>query len=79
MEETNIKYGLDLKFTKLEVPEVGLWANTFQMAGHTEDQQLPKEQKAEPPKPHPHQPSQEQTTSTTEHTTTGTTKSIAYE
>ena len=37
VEETNFKYGLDLKFTKLEAPEVGLLAKTFQ------DQQLPKQ------------------------------------
>ena len=41
VEETNFKYGLDLKFTKLESPEVGLWAKTFQVAGHNKDQQLP--------------------------------------
>ena len=43
MKETNIKYGLNLKFTKLEAPEVGLWAKTFQVAGHDEEQQRPKE------------------------------------
>ena len=53
VEETNLKYGLDLKFTKLEAPEVGLWAKAFQVADHNEDQQLPKQlalsQQSEPP------------------------------
>ena len=43
MKETNMKYGLNLKFTKLEALEVGLWAKTFQVAGHEEGQQLPNE------------------------------------
>ena len=43
VEETNLKYGLDLKCTKLEAPEVGLWAKTFQVAGQNEDQQLTKQ------------------------------------
>ena len=43
VEETNLKYGLDLKFTKLEAPEVGLWVKTFQVAGHSKDQQLPRQ------------------------------------
>ena len=43
IDKTNIKYGLNLKFTKLEVLEVGLWAKTFQVAGHKEDQQLPQQ------------------------------------
>ena len=34
MEEKNIKYGLSLKFTKLEAPEVGLWQKTFQVMAH---------------------------------------------
>ena len=56
MEETNIKYGLNLKLTKLEALEVGLLANTFQVAGHDEAQQPPKEHQLEPPKQHqPHQ------------------------
>ena len=60
MEGTNIKYALNLKFTKLEAPEVGLWAKAFLVAGHDEDQQLPKEQQLEPPKPQPHQQPQPQ-------------------
>ena len=62
MEETNIKYSVNLKFTKLEVPEVGLCTKTFPVAGHNEDQQLPKEQQLEPTKPHPqsHQPPKQQ-------------------
>ena len=43
VEETNIKYGLNLKLSKLEALEVGLWAKTFQVLGHNEDQQPPKE------------------------------------
>ena len=39
---------------------VGLWAKTFQVAGHDEDQQLTKEQQSEPPKPQPYQPHQQQ-------------------
>ena len=53
-----MKYGLNLKFTKLEAPEVGLWAKTFQVASHNEDQQLPREQQSEPPNPQPYQPPQ---------------------
>ena len=53
VEETNLKYSLDPKFTKLEAPEVGLWTKTFQVAGHNKDQQLPKQlapmQQSEPP------------------------------
>ena len=60
VEETNIKYSLNLKLTKLEAPEVGLWAKIFQVAGHNKDQQSPKEQQLEPPKPQPHQPCQQQ-------------------
>ena len=33
IKDTTIKYGLNLKFTKLEALEVGLWARTFQVAG----------------------------------------------
>ena len=43
MEETNIKYSLNLKFTKLKALEADLWAKTFQVAGHNEDQQLSKQ------------------------------------
>ena len=43
VEETNLKYSSDLKFPNLEAQEVGLWAKTFQLAGHNEDQQLPKQ------------------------------------
>ena len=60
MNETNIKYSLNLKFTTLEAPEVGFWAKTFQVADHNDDQQPPKEQQSEPPKPQPHQPLQQQ-------------------
>ena len=53
VEETNLKYSFDLKFTELEAPEVGLWVKIFQVAGHDEDQQLPKQlalpQQLEPP------------------------------
>ena len=38
VDETNIKYGLNLKFTKLKAPEVGLRAKTFQVVGHNKDQ-----------------------------------------
>ena len=51
LDETNIKYRLNLKFAKLEALELGLWAKTFQVAGHNKDQQPPKEQQSEPPKP----------------------------
>ena len=37
------EYDLNLKFTKLEAPEVGLWTKTVQVASHEEDQQLPKQ------------------------------------
>ena len=51
MKETNVKYGLNLKFTKLEALEVGLQTRTFQVAGHEEGPQLPDEQWSEPAKP----------------------------
>ena len=54
-KETNVKYGLNLKFTKLEALEVGLWARTFQVTSHEEGPQLPGEQRSEPPKPQPPQ------------------------
>ena len=60
MEETNIKYGFSFKFTKLEAPEIGLWAKTSQVASHNKDQQLPKEQQLEPPIPQAHQTHQQQ-------------------
>ena len=50
MDETNIKYGLNLVLTKLEAPGVGLWAKTFHVVGHNEDKQPPEEQQSEPPK-----------------------------
>ena len=37
LEETNLKYSLDLKFIKLEASEVGLWAKTFQVADQNKD------------------------------------------
>ena len=37
VKETNLKHGLDLKFTKLEALKVGLWVKTFQVADHDED------------------------------------------
>ena len=51
MDKTNIKYRLNLKFMKLEAPEVGIWAKSFQVVGHNENWQSPKEQQSEPPKP----------------------------
>ena len=36
VNETNVKYGLSLKYTKLEAMEVGLWARTFQVTGDEE-------------------------------------------
>ena len=42
-KEANLKYGLDLTFTKFEAPQVDLWAKTFQGTGHDEDQQLSKQ------------------------------------
>ena len=56
VEDANTKYGLNLKFTKLEALEVCFWAKTFQVAGHHKDQQPPKEQQSEPPIPQPSQP-----------------------
>ena len=53
VKETNMKYGWNLKLTKLEALEVGLWAKTFQMSGHEEGPQLPDEQQLEPLKPQP--------------------------
>ena len=50
IKETNMKYGLNLKFTKLEALEVGLWARTFQVAGNDKGPQLPERQWLEPPK-----------------------------
>ena len=59
VEETYIKYGLNLKFTTLEASEVGLWVKIFQVAGHDKDQQLPKQlatlQQLEPPQQPPQQ------------------------
>ena len=72
VEETNLKYGLDLKFTKLEAPEVVLQAKTFQVVGgHSKDQQLPKQlvppQHLEPPQqPHQHTQPQVHQTALTE-------------
>ena len=31
IDKTNIKCGLNLKFTKLEAPQVGLWAKNFRL------------------------------------------------
>ena len=56
MEETNIKCGLILKFTNLEALEVSLWAKPFQVVGHNEDQQPPREQQLEPLKLQPQPP-----------------------
>ena len=65
VKETNLKYGLDLMFTKLEALEEGLWVKTFQVAGHDEDQQLPKQlmpsQQSETPQQQPHWHTQMQT------------------
>ena len=55
IDETNIKYSLNLKFTRLEAPEIGLSAKTYQVASHEEDQQLPK-QLALPQQLESHQP-----------------------
>ena len=60
MEETNIKYGVNFKFTKLEAPELGIWAKTFQVAVHNENQQLPWKQPSKPSKPQPYQPPKQQ-------------------
>ena len=48
IKETNTKYGLNLKFTKLKALEVGLWARTFQVAGDEKGPQLPERQWSEP-------------------------------
>ena len=48
IKETNTKYGFNLKFTKLEALEVGLWARTFQVAGNEQGPQLPDKQWSEP-------------------------------
>ena len=65
VKETNLKYGLDFKFTMLEAPEVGLGAKTFQVEGHIEDQQMSRQpmplQHLEPPQQPPHQHTQLQT------------------
>ena len=50
-----MKYRLNSKFTKLESLDVGLWAKTFQVAGHEEGPQLPNKQWLEPLKPQPPQ------------------------
>ena len=50
VKETTMKYGLNLKLTKLEALEVGLWARTFQVACYEEGPQLPNKQWSEPPK-----------------------------
>ena len=41
LEETNLKYGLDLKYAKLNASEVGLWAKAFQAEGHSETNNHP--------------------------------------
>ena len=64
VEETNLKYRLDLKFAILEAPEKGLWAKTFQIVGHCEDNQVSRQhlpsQHLEPPQQslHKHAPLQ---------------------
>ena len=45
-----MKYGLNLKFTKLEALEVGLWARTVQVACNEEDPRLPDKEQSKPPK-----------------------------
>ena len=63
VEETNLKYSLNLKFTKVEAPEVGLWSKIFQVADYDEDQlqfkQLASPCWSEPPQPQLHLPSQQ--------------------
>ena len=49
-----MKYGLNLKLTKLEALEVGQWARTFQVAGNEEGPQLPNKQWLEPQKHNNH-------------------------
>ena len=44
VEETNLKYELDLKYTILQAPEVGLWAIIFQVMGHFKDNQVSGQQ-----------------------------------
>ena len=62
VKETNLKYSLDIKFTKLEAPDVGLFVKTFQLVGHSEDQQVSRQpaplQHLEPPQQPPHQHTQ---------------------
>ena len=64
VEETNLRHGLNLNFTKLEAPEVDIWVKTFQVAGHNEDQQVPKQlvllHQSEPPQQQLHQHTQVQ-------------------
>ena len=60
VEETNMRYGVSLKFTELEAPEVGLRAKTFQVVGHNKDQELPKGQQSEPPRPQAQQTHEQQ-------------------
>ena len=41
VEEINLKYGVTLSEMHLEVSEIGHWAETFQVAMHSNDQQQP--------------------------------------
>ena len=41
MEEINLKYGVTLRYTHLEFSEIGHWAETFQVATHSNDPQQP--------------------------------------
>ena len=43
VEEINLKYGMSLSYTHLEVPEVGQWVETFQVATLSNDAQQPQQ------------------------------------
>ena len=65
VEETNLKYGLDLKFTILEAAEVGLWARTFQVVDYHKDNQVSRQQMPSQHLEPPQQPPHKDTTTTT--------------
>ena len=41
IEDINLKYGVALSYTHLEVSEIGHWAKTFQVATHSNNLQQP--------------------------------------
>ena len=43
VEDINLKYGIALSYTHLEVSAIGHWAKMFQVATHSNDQPEPQQ------------------------------------